>query len=139
MAEPNDALVAEALACSRGGDLTGAIVLLQSAHATDSLPEAGVSLLFVLLRTATIRAELEDPDHTAELLALCQTGLARADTPLLRSTWRLRRGLLLLAHNNKAAAVQDLTEVLKLRATDDHQAQARRALLQAAQLGKPRR
>ena len=55
-----------------------------------------------------------------------------------RSTWCLRRGLLLLARGDGKAALVDLQVVLKLKASEDHTTRARAALLDVASLRRPR-
>lgn len=105
----------DALNLSRQGDVDGAIRILR---AIEPKSEAHWSLLWQLA-----------PD-----LDVANAGCALAKTPIARSTWALRRGLLHLDARRKQPALADLQTVLKLRANDDHQAQARTALLQVATL-----
>lgn len=107
----------DALDLSRRGDVDGAIRLLREVAAKG---EAHWSLLWQLA-----------PD-----LEVADAGCALAKTPLAKSTWALRRGLLHLESARKAEALADLQLVLKLRVNDDHQTQARAALLQVAALKK---
>lgn len=105
----------DALDLSRRGDVEGAIRVLREVP-TKSEPHW--SLLWQLA-----------PD-----LEVADAGCALAKTPIAQSTWALRRGLLHLEHKHKKEALADLQRVLKLRANDDHQTQARAALLQVASL-----
>jgi hypothetical protein len=105
----------DALDLSRRGDLDAAIRVLREVAPKS---EAHWSLLWQLA-----------PD-----LEVADAGCSLAKSPIARSTWALRRGLLHLEHNRKEPALADLQLVLKLRANDDHQTQARAALLQVAAL-----
>ncbi len=107
----------DALDLSRRGDVDAAIRVLRE---VSSKSEAHWSLLWQLA-----------PD-----LDVANAGCALAKTPIAASTWSLRRGLLHLENKRKQAALADLQQVLKLRASDDHQSQARAALLQIAALKK---
>lgn len=112
----------DALALSRAGDVEGAVALLR---AVEPKGEAHLSLLWQLV---TMK---ETPD---DALAIADAGVAVAKTPIAHSTWALRRGLLHLEKGRRDAALADLQTVLKLRANDDQQAQARAALLRVAAL-----
>jgi hypothetical protein len=105
----------DALDLSRRGDVDAAIRVLRD---VTSKGEAHWSLLWQLA-----------PD-----LDVANAGCGLAKTPIAQSTWALRRGLLHLEHKRKKEALADLQLVLKLRASDDHQTQARAALLQVAAL-----
>jgi hypothetical protein len=118
----------EALALSRRGDVVGAIALLRVARDNGPLDEPATSLLFNLLQ------DVADDEDFAERLALCDHGLQLAQRPLTRSSWWLRRGMLHVAAGNRAAALADLQAVLRTKASDDHTAQAQKALLTVAQM-----
>ena len=122
-----------ALELSRLGNSAGAIELLRGARDNGPLDEAATSLLFTLLGDRG-----DDIDDVDEQLALCEQGLALAKRPITSSTWHLRRGLLLLARGDGAAALKDLQRVLSLKATDDHLERARASLLEVAKLMKKR-
>ncbi len=121
----------EALALSRAGDTAAAVALLRAARDNGPLDEPATSLLFNLLQDAA------DDDDRAERLSLCDHGLALAKRPVTRSSWHLRRGTLHVDRQDRAAALADLQLVLKLKASDDHTAQAQRALLVVATWAKP--
>lgn len=121
----------EALGLSRAGDVLGAIALLRAARDNAPLDEPATSLLFNLLHDAA------DDEDCGERLALCDHGLALARRPLTRSSWHLRRGALHIERQDRAAALTDLQAVLKLKASEDHTAQAQKALLVVATLAKP--
>ena len=114
----------DALALARTGNVDGAIQLLQAVTPKN---EAHLSLLWQLMTTTGV------PD---EALEVADAGLALTKSPVTRSTWALRRGLLHLERGRREPALADLQLVLKLRANDDHQTQARAALLQVAALKK---
>ena len=120
-------IAAEALQLSLTGDVAGALTLLRAARENGPLDESALSLLFNLLH---------DSGPTDEALAACGEGLALAKRPITTSTWHLRRGLLHLEAGHRNDAVKDLTMVLKLKASEDHRAQAQKALLRAAELPK---
>jgi hypothetical protein len=121
----------EALSMSRGGDVAGAVALLRAARDNAPLDEPATSLLFNLLQDAA-----DDEGH-GERLALCHHGLRLATRPVTRSSWHLRRGTLHVERGDRAAALVDLQMVLKLKASDDHTAQAHKALLAVATMAKP--
>jgi hypothetical protein len=121
----------EALSLSRSGDVGGAVALLRAARANGPLDEPATSLLFNLVQDAP-----DDEGH-GERLALCDDGLSLAKRPVTRSSWHLRRGLLHVERADRAAALVDLQAVLKLKASEDHTAQAQKALLVVATLPKP--
>jgi hypothetical protein len=116
----------EALSMSRSGDVAGAVALLRAARDNGPLDEPATSLLFNLLQDAA-----DDEGH-GERLALCDHGLRLATRPVTRSSWHLRRGTLHVERGDRAAALVDLQMVLKLKASDDHAAQAHKALLAVA-------
>jgi hypothetical protein len=131
-AVPGAASIAlQALSLSRQGDVAGAIALLRQARDNGPLDEPATSLLFNLLHDAP-----DDEGH-GERLALCEHGLALAKRPVTRSSWHLRRGALHVERHDRAAALADLQMVLKLKASDDHTAQAQKALLVVATMPKP--
>lgn len=117
----------EALQLSLKGDVAGALALLRAARENSPLDESALSLLFKLL---------QESGATDEVITVCEEGLALAKRPVAKATWHLRRGLLLIEAKNRDAAVKDLMAVLKLKASEDHTAQAQKALLAAAQLPK---
>jgi hypothetical protein len=121
----------EALSLSRTGDVAGAIALLRAARDNGPLDEPATSLLFNLLQDAP-----DDEGH-GERLALCEQGLSQAKRPLTRSSWHLRRGTLHVERHDRAGALADLQTVLKLKASEDHTAQAQKALLAVAAMPKP--
>lgn len=116
---------------SRTGDVKGALALLRSARANGPLDEPATSLLFNLLQDAA------DDDGHGERLELCAHGLSFSKRPVTRSSWHLRRGLLHVERQDRTAALGDLQMVLKLKASDDHTAQAQKALLAVAAMPKP--
>lgn len=116
---------------SRTGDVVGAIALLRAARENGPLDEPATSLLFNLLQDAP-----DDEGH-GERLALCEHGLSLAKRPVTRSSWHLRRGTLHVERRDRAAALVDLQMVLKLKASEDHTAQAQKALLAVAAMPKP--
>jgi hypothetical protein len=118
-------VAAEAVQLSLNGDVAGALALLRQARENAPLDEAALSLLFNLLH---------DLGPTDEVFAVCSEGLALAQRPVARSSWHLRRGLLAVEGARRTEAVNDLMAVLKLKASDDHVAQAQMARLAAAQL-----
>lgn len=123
MADPGSGPASEALALMRRGEVTGALSLLEQAAADVGLDLEGETLRFLLLRQtgAEVRA-----------LEVAERLLERELEPLGRSTWLLRKGLVLLALDRRSDAARALQEVLKLRASEDHERQARKALLDAA-------
>ena len=109
------------------GDLEGAIdVLRRFIGEGRAVTNAHFSLLFQLL---TLRAPTAN-----EALEVAGAGLAQAQVPITKSTWALRRGLIHLEQGRRADALADLLLVLKLRASEDQQSQARKALLRVAAL-----
>lgn len=120
-------VASEALQLSLRGDVDGALSLLRAARENAPLDESALSLLFNLL---------QDLGVSDEVIAVCGEGLERAKRPVAKSTWHLRRGLLLIEGKNRDGAVKDLLAVLKLKASEDHTTQAQKALLAAAQLPK---
>lgn len=128
-------IAGEALKLSLTGDVAGALALLRAARENGPLDESALSLLFSLLH---------DQGPSDEVFAVCADAIERAEQaqaagkvrgkPITRSTWHLRRGLLHVEGRNREDAVRDLLLVLKLKASDDHTAQAQKALLAAAQL-----
>lgn len=123
-------IAAEALQLSLVGNVAGALELLREARKNAPLDESALSLLFNL--THDVRPV--DVDH--EIIEVCTEGLALAKRPVSKSSWHLRRGLLLLEAGARDPAVKDLLAVLKLKASDDHTTQANKALLVAAQMKK---
>jgi len=111
---------------SRSGDVAGAVALLRAARDNGPLDEPATSLLFNLLHDAA------DDDGHGERLALCDHGLRLAQRAVARSSWHLRRGTLYVERGDRASALLDLQMVLKLKASDDHTAQAHKALLAVA-------
>ena len=120
-------VAAEALQLSLKGDVEGALGLLRAARENAPLDDSALSLLFNLLH---------DLGVSDEVIAVCGEGLERAKRPVQKSAWHLRRGLLFIEGKNRDGAVKDLMAVLKLKASEDHTAQAQKALLAAAQLPK---
>lgn len=120
-------LALEAVAMARTGDVAGALAVLRAARDNGPLDEPATSLLFNLLQ------DVGDDEDLGERLALCDHGLSIAKRPLARSSWHLRRGTLHLAARDRAAALADLQAVLRLKASEDHTAQAQKALLAVAQ------
>ena len=108
----------EALRISRSGDVAGAIELLRASEPT----QAHLSLLFQLVSA---------PEEAIEIAS---AALALAKLPMAKSTWALRRGLLHLEKGHRDQALNDLQQVLKLRASEEQQTQARQALLRVAAL-----
>jgi hypothetical protein len=121
-------IAVEALALSRTGDVVGAVALLRMARDNAPLDEAATSLLFNLLQ------DTQDADD--ERQALCDHGLSIAIRPVTRSSWHLRRGQLSIARGDRAGALTDLQMVLKMGASEDHTAQAHKALLTVASMAK---
>ena len=117
----------EALQLSLVGDVDGALALLRAARDNAPLDESALSLLFNLLH---------DAGPSDEALAVCAEGLQLAARPIATSTWHLRRGLLHVEAHNRTGAVADLMAVIKQRASKDHEVQAQKALLRAAELPK---
>ena len=112
----------DALQMSRSGDVEGAVKLLR---AVPVMNEAHLSLLFQLVTMRDV------PD---EALEIAGKALALAKLPIATSTWALRRGLIHLEKGHRDDALKDLQLVLKLRASEEHQVQARQALLRVAAL-----
>lgn len=109
-----------ALSLSREGDVDGALEILNRLADEGALSLEGESLRFLLLR----RKGLDE-----DALKVASACLEAATEPLARSTWALRKGLLCVELQRKKEALGALQEVLRLRASEDHEAQARRALL----------
>jgi hypothetical protein len=109
----------------------GALALLRAARDNGPLDEPATSLLFNLQQDAA-----DDEGH-GERLALCDHGLRLATRPVTRSSWHLRRGTLHAERGDRAAALVDLQMVLKLKASDEHAAQAHKPLLAVATMTKP--
>lgn len=130
-------IASEALQLSLTGDIDGALALLRAARENAPLDQSALSLMFKLL---------QDRGPGDEVFDVCAAGIELAEQaraagvavsrgkPITRSTWHLRRGLLHVEGRNREEAVRDLLLVLKLKASDDHTAQAQKALLAAAQL-----
>ncbi len=139
-------IASEALQLSLTGDIDGALALLRAARENAPLDQSALSLMFKLL---------QDRGPGDEVFDICAAGIELAEQsaassslssspslssssgrnkPITRSTWHLRRGLLHVEGRNREDAVRDLLLVLKLKASDDHTAQAQKALLAAAQL-----
>jgi hypothetical protein len=116
-----NATLEEALHLSRAGRVEEAAKKLREGGPST---EAERSLLFQLSSDAD------------EKLALASTAIEGAKTPLQRSNWALRRGLLHLERLERDAALADLQLVLKLKANEGHVDQARTALLRVAQIPK---
>lgn len=116
----------KALGLSQSGDVDGALLLLE-AIAEEGYDAHAEGLRFLLLQQKG-RAE--------DALAVCSRSLEEPLEPLARSTWLLRRGLLHLELEQPLLALDDMQEVLKLRASPDHEAQARSALLRVAEQGR---
>jgi predicted TPR repeat methyltransferase len=102
---------------SRDGDVVGAVALLESEA---DLGLEGLGLLYMLVQ------RLGD---TTRALACADRALTMAADDLPRSTWELRRGLCSLQLGQRADALAALQAVLRLRASDDHVAQAHQGLL----------
>jgi regulator of sirC expression with transglutaminase-like and TPR domain len=119
--------VFEALACARAGDVDGALAILREEEQAGRVDDALVALLFALLSAR---------ERQQEALEVAHMGFARAQEPLARSTWALRRGLLYAELGERSGALADLQLVLKLKASEPHLEQARRALLKVAALKK---
>lgn len=119
----------DALHLSRSGDVEGAVALLREARARGTAKEAHLSLLFQLV---TLR------EASDEALEIAGAALALARLPIGKSTWALRRGLVHLDKGHRDDALKDLQLVLKLRASEEHQDQARQALLRVAALRRGR-
>ena len=113
----------EALTRMRRGDLVGALAVLEQAEAEGVLDLEGQTLRFLLLR------QTGDEPRAADVAARC---LEHELSSLSRSTWLLRYGLVLSSLGQKSEAVRAFGEVLKLHASEDHERQARRALLDLA-------
>lgn len=116
----------KALSLSQQGDVDGALALLDAIAAGGYDPHAE-GLRFLLLQRQG-RAD--------DAVLVCSRSLEQPLEPLARSTWLLRRGLLYLEQEQPLLALDDVQEVLKLRASPDHEAQARAALLRVAQQGR---
>lgn len=116
-----------ALTLSQAGDVDGALTLLDGLAADGPYDKDAESLRFMLL----LRRHRSD-----DALAVASRSLSQPLETLARSTWHLRRGLLHLEHDRPLPALEDLQEVLKLRASPDHEAQARQGLLQVALQGR---
>ncbi len=122
-------MLVQALARSTSGDIDGALALLEGLRAGGYNADAeGFRFLLLLQRG---RAD--------DAVAVADHSLGQTEPPLTslaRSTWLLRRGLLHLEHERPLLALDDMQEVLKLRASSDHEDQARQALLRIAQQGR---
>lgn len=116
----------KALGLSQAGDVDGALLLLE-AVATEGYDPHAEGLRFLLLQRQ---------GRSEDALAVCSRSLEQALEPLARSTWLLRRGLLHLELGRPLLALDDVQEVLRLRASADHEAQARAALLRVAEQGR---
>lgn len=124
-ATPSKTLL-QALSRSQSGDVDGALALLEGEAAGGYDADAeGLRFLLLLRRH---RAE--------EAVEVASRSLEQPLEPLPRSTWLLRRGLLHLEHERPLLALDDLQEVLKLRASPDHEDQARAGLLRVAERGR---
>jgi hypothetical protein len=118
----------EALRLSREGDVDGAANLLREARAAQgALNDAQASLLFQLVTKL---------DATDEGLEIASAALLTARSPLAKSQWAMRRGLLHIERGDREEALADLQVVMKLKANEGHVDQARAALLKVAQLAK---
>jgi tetratricopeptide (TPR) repeat protein len=116
--------LARALELSRSGEVDEAVAILEEAAQEGALDSEAQSFRFMLLMRLG-RAE--------DALVVCSECIALDAPPLARSTWLLRRGLLQINLARTDEALADLQEVMKLRASDDHDRQARKALLRVAQ------
>lgn len=112
-----------ALALMRRGDVRGALSLLEQAAGEGVLDLEGETLRFLLLR------QVGEDERALEVAERC---LSAELEPLGRSTWWLRKGLVLASLGKKSDAARALGEVLKLRASEDHERQARRAMVDLA-------
>lgn len=122
---PSPVLV-KALSRSTSGDLDGALELLEGLAAEGYNPDAeGLRFLLLLQK-----------GRSDDALEVATGSLAQPLEALARSTWLLRRALLHLEHERHLLALDDLKDVMKLRASPDHEDQARAALLRVAQLGR---
>lgn len=135
LAEAMASLTLTALSLAQTGKRGEAVALLRKARDAGPLDESATSLLYTLLGEGSgdEAVDVEDDDR-AERLALCEHALGLSPRPLGRSTWHLRRALLLLDAGLGREAVLDLQAVLKLKAAADHEEAARSALLKAASL-----
>lgn len=115
-----------ALSRSQSGDVDGALTLLEGAAAGGYDPDAEGLRFMLLLRR----------NRADEAVDVASRSLEQPLEALPRSTWLLRRGLLHLEHERPLLALDDLQEVLKLRASRDHEDQARAGLLRVAQQGR---
>lgn len=124
--EPPSRTLVEALGRSQAGDVDGALALLE-AIAADGYDAQAEGFRFLLLL---------QKGRSDDAVAVCTRSLAEPLEPLARSTWLLRRGMLHLEWERPVEALDDLQEVLRLRASEDHEAQARQALLKVAAQGR---
>ena len=125
MATPE--ILDEALRLSRSGDVEAAANLLREVRAGGAPSDAHLSLLFQLVTKTS--ASDEGVDVATEALSM-------AKSPVSKSGWALRRGLLYIERGERSGALADLQLVLKLKANEGHVDQARAALLKVAQLPK---
>lgn len=117
----------QALRLSREGQVDEAADVLREARTRGPLSDAALTLLFQLL---TRRGPSD------EALQVASAALEVAKSPVARSNWALRRGLLHLEREERSAALADLLLVQKLKANEGHGEQARAALLRVAALKK---
>lgn len=110
------ATIEDALALARTGDVDAALKLLEGRDPD----ERTCSMLFMLL-TAKDR-----PEDALRVVRLAQAGARGA---LARSTWRLREGLLEIECGRTKEAQAALTDVLRMKASEDHVKQAQASLL----------
>jgi hypothetical protein len=113
---PGPSLLDEALAFARYGDVDQALAILEK---TD--PNEHVSSILFLLLTAKRRHD--------DALNLIERTLGVVTTELARSTWTLRKGILLLELERPLDARSVFLEVLKQKASEDHILQAQACLL----------
>jgi len=114
--DPPKPTVEDALALARSGDVDGALALLEERDPD----ERTCSMLFMLL-TAKDRHE--------EALRVAQLAQKGAKDALARSTWRLREGLTELQCGRTKEAQAVFTDVLRMKASEDHVQQAQASLL----------
>ena len=124
--EPPSLALVQALGRSQAGDVDGALLLLEGIAAEGYDAQAEGFRFLLLLQKG----------RSDDAVAVCTRSLEQPLEALARSTWLLRRGLLHLEWERPVEALDDLQEVLRLRASPDHEAQARQALLKVAQQGR---